>query len=51
MQLRTNILEKLEEIINRNDDTVNGIIAQPIRSHGKKKGFRKKLGNWIRIIN
>ncbi|WP_338963311.1 MULTISPECIES: MurR/RpiR family transcriptional regulator [unclassified Spiroplasma] len=35
MQLRTNILEKLEEIINRNDDTVNGIIAQTILNFAK----------------
>lgn len=35
MQLKTNILEKLEEIINRNDDTVNGIIAQTILNFAK----------------
>lgn len=35
MQLRTNILEKLEEIINRNDDTVNRIIAQTILNFAK----------------
>lgn len=35
MQLKTNILEKLEEIINRNDDTVNDIIAQTILNFAK----------------
>lgn len=35
MQLKTNILEKLEEIINLNDDTVNGIIAQTILNFAK----------------
>ncbi|UZQ30460.1 MAG: hypothetical protein OHM56_02715 [Spiroplasma phoeniceum] len=35
MQLKTNIIEKLEEIINLNDDTVNGIIAQTILNFAK----------------